>query len=289
MRPHRWTLWVVSVVLTGASIAKAEETTLWQESLEPNLTVVEEQRRNIWSLLSGEPSHAGWVWGLTQANEAVERLPFDPELRFMRGRLLYYLDRWDESARELSLAIELDPDGPFASDAAFDLGVALTRLERFEEAGAAYDAFLEEAPWPLARSIALTNLAETQIARVLLEEALTSFRAAVAAEPGYTLAYFGLAVALDRIGEEAAAQAAMLHGLSIGIGMEQLDDSGVFYVPAWEIHYYRALAHEALGEPELARTQWQLFLSGGGASGPFAARARAHLQALDRQAAGAER
>lgn len=279
MRP--WGVLVALLVLTAGAAARAEEATLWQETLEPCLTEVRGQRRNLWALLGTGADRPGWLWGLTQANEAVRRCPNDAELRFLRGRMLYHLDRWEESVEEYHESIRLDPDGPLAAEAAFDLGVTLTRLGRFSEAAEAYRAFLDESPWPLARSIALTNLAETLMAEGLLQESLGAFRAAVSAEPRYSLAYFGLAVILDRLGEETEALSVMLHGLSVGSGIEQLNDPGVFYVPDCEIHYYRALAYEALGQLSMARTQWQLYLSEGGAAEPFAGRARAHLGRLD--------
>ncbi len=256
----------------------AQETNIWDETLQPASTTVQPIRRQLWALFAPPGMGAPWSSALPLANRAVRLCPDDAELRFLRGRIFYRLDRWNEAAEDLQRVIQMDPEGSFAAEAAFELGVALTRIERFEEATEAYRFFLLESPWPVSRSIALTNLAETLMARDLLDEALSNFRAAVAVEPRYTLAYFGLAVILDRLGEHAAALEAMLHGLSIGRGIEELSNPSVFYVPDWEIHYYRALAHEALGQPYEALEQWRLFLEGGGDGGPVASRGRAHLR-----------
>jgi tetratricopeptide (TPR) repeat protein len=263
-----------------AAPAAAQGSGFWRETVEPGCAVADETRRSLWHIVGHDLDQPTWVVALARASRVVERCPSDPELRFLRARLLYDLGRWEESAAELDEVIALDGGGSFAPEAAFTLGVALTRLGRFEDAARAYRRFLEDAVWPQRRAIALTNLAETIMALDRLDEARELFAAAVAADPTYTLGYFGLAVALDRLGEQGQALAEMLHGLSIGLGLEELLSDAVFYVPDWEIHYYRALAHEALGEPALALTQWQAFLGEGGAGGPYADLARAHAARL---------
>jgi tetratricopeptide (TPR) repeat protein len=206
--------------------------------------------------------------------------PRDAEIRHVRGELLYRLDRFEESARELAEAVRLAPESAAAHEAAFDLGVALTRLERFDEAADAYELFLDESPWPTARAIALTNLAETRMGQGRLEEAMAHYRTAIATQPRYTHGYLGMAVALDRMGDEAAAREAMLTALSTGAGLEELDNPAVFFVPDWEHHYYRALALDVSGRVVEAAAEWQAFLDEGGGSGPYAARVREHLEGL---------
>lgn len=272
---------VALCISLNPSVGNAQERNIWDESIEPASTTAEPMRRQLWASFSTPMMGGSWASVLPLANRAVQLCPNDNELRFLRGRILYRLDRWAEAAADLNAVIESAPEGPFAAEAAFEMGVALTRLERFEEASAAYYLFLRESPWPVSRSIALTNLAETLMARDLLDDALDNFRAAVAVEPRYTLGYFGLAVALDRAGEHAAALEAMLHGLSSGRGIAELSNPSVFYVPDWEVHYYLALAHEALGQPFAALEEWQLFLDGGGDGGPYAARVRDHVRRLE--------
>lgn len=273
-------LFVALAATAHAATAHAQGTSFWAQTLEPGCARSDEARRGLWAIVGSDVDRPTWVLALATATRIAERCPSDAELRFLRARLLYDLSRWEESAAELEAAIALDPQGSFAPEAAFALGVALTRLGRFEDAARAYRRFLDDAVWPQRRAIALTNLAETIMALDRLDEAREVFASAVAADPTYALGYFGLAVALDRIGEQGQALAEMLHGLSIGLGIGELLSDAVFYVPDWEIHYYRALAHEALGEPQLALTQWQTFLYEGGAAGPYAERARAHVARL---------
>lgn len=269
-----------AVLVCHALECEAQEPNLWSESLQPTCAETGPIRRNLWSVVVSRFERSTWVLALTMANRAVTLCQDEPELLFLRARLLYDLGRWEEAVDDLARTIDLDPDGTFSAEASFTAGVALTRLERYEEASRAYRQFLEESVWPRRRSIALTNLAETHMALEQLDVAQELFVEAVAADPSYSLAYFGLAVVLDRIGEQGQALDEMLHGLSTGVGLDDLNSELVFYVPDWEIYYYRALAHEALGQPDLALTQWQSFLDQGGSGGPYADRVLAHIARL---------
>lgn len=278
----RWSVvsLAAAAIVCHALECRAQEPSFWSESLRPSCGETAPLKRNLWSVVVSRFERSTWVVALTMANRAVSLCDDDPEVLFLRARLLYDLGRWDEAVEDLTRAIEVDPDGTFSAEASFTAGVALTRLGRFEEASRAYREFLEESVWPRRRSIALTNLAETHMALEQLDVAHELFAEAIAADPTYTLAYFGLAIVLDRIGEQGQALDEMLHGLSTGLGFEDLNSDLVFYVPAWEIHYYRALAHEALGEPDLALTQWQAFLDRGGNGGPYADQVSARIARL---------
>jgi tetratricopeptide (TPR) repeat protein len=278
------------LALLIATPAWAEEASLWQETLEPTLTEVRPIVFNIERLLvhnaelrrRGLPTDRSVLeQALGLANRACSLRPRDPEIRHLRSRVLYGLERWTDAANDLAEAIRLDPEGPFTHEWAFDLGVALTRLQRWDEAADAYRRFLEECPWPGERSIALTNLGETLMSAGDLEGALVQFRLAVTTAPHYTHAHLGLAVALDRQGDPSGAHSAMLQAMSTGAGLSELESPAVFFVPAWEIFYYRALAAEVTGQVDLARRHWQSFLSEGGQDGPYATRAREHLEALE--------
>lgn len=282
MKRRAAALAVAGAVLLVSDPARGQDAPFWPGMIEPGLSQVAPLRQNLRALMAARADRATQTLGLTVADRALRLVPGDHELMLLRARLLYDLGRYQESTEQLEAIIEDDPEGTFAAEAAMVLGVTLTRLDRFDEASAAYRMFLDEAVWPQRRAIALTNLAETRMALEDLDGALAALRAALAVESDYTLAYFGLAVVLDRMGEQGRARQEMLHGLSVGPGLVELENPDVFYVPDWEIHYYRALAYEALGEPARALTQWQLFLDGGGASGPWAEIVRGHVVRLQR-------
>jgi tetratricopeptide (TPR) repeat protein len=210
---------------------------------------------------------------------AVRGAPLAAEPHFLLGRALYGLERTAEAVAELERARNLDPRAPFLEDLAFLLGVALTRVGEFERAVSEYDRALALGQSREAQAITLSNSAESCMAMGRLEEAIRRYRRAVDLAPGYALGWHGLAVALDRDEQGLRAQQAMAHALAADPGLELVRGESVFFVPAAEIHYYLALAHEAQGRPDLAAAEWQRFLSAVPDS-QFAARARAHLAAL---------
>lgn len=269
----------VSVTLCAGSAA-AQAPTFWPDSIRPGVVYAEGLRDSLRAVVSTPVEVNLHGMGLTMADRALRDLPGDPELTCLRARILYALDRWQEAIDALEPLIAEDPRGAFATEAALVLGVAYTRLERYEDAARAYEVFLAEEVWPRRRAIALTNLGETHIARGQLEEALACFRSALAADSDYSLAYFGLGVVLDRIGEYSRARDAMVHGLASGPGIVELSHPDVFYVPEWEVHYYRALAQEVLGDDGAALVEWRAFLDGGGDSGPYAEIVEQHIRRL---------
>jgi tetratricopeptide (TPR) repeat protein len=260
--------------------ASAQPASFWADSIRPGVAEAESLRRNLRALIAAQVDRATLLLALPIADRAARLSPDDPEIVYLRARILYDLERWREAVEALEPLITAAPRAPLVTEIALVLGVALTRLDRFADAAAAYRVFLDEEVWPLRRAIALTNLAETHIAQEQLQLALDCFREALATDATYSLAYFGMAVALDRLGEQGRAREVMLQGLTVGMGLSELSNPDVFYVPQWEIHYYRALAQEALGQPDRALEEWQAFLEGGGDDGPYAETVRGHLRRL---------
>jgi tetratricopeptide (TPR) repeat protein len=179
---------------------------------------------------------------------------------------------------------------------AFELGVLLTRSSRFEEATAAYaraDALSLDGDTGIARA----NLAETQMLSGDLDAAIAGYSHALERAQqgsGHALAVWGLAVALERSGDHARAVERLQRAFGAGgEGLLVLRGDGVFFVPAYEIHAYEALGHEAraamLATPaeqsaqlRAAATSHRAFLAGAAHAGRLGApmtRAAAHAAA----------
>jgi tetratricopeptide (TPR) repeat protein len=99
-----------------------------------------------------------------------------------------------------------------------------------------------------------------------------------------TLAYLGLAVALDRDGQTRAAREMMQRALALDatasvLAVAQLPNSELFFVPAGDVYYYVGLARAVAGRREEAADAFRQFLAHQPGS-RWAMRAAGHLSEL---------
>ncbi len=104
-----------------------------------------------------------------------------------------------------------------------------------------------------------------------------------------TLAYLGLAVALDRDGQTQAAREMMQRALALDsttsvLAVAELPSSDLFFVPAGDVYYYVGLARSVAGRRDEAVEAFHEFLVHQPAS-RWAAGAKAHLTELERSPA----
>jgi tetratricopeptide (TPR) repeat protein len=198
---------------------------------------------------------------LSRFERARELTPDDPELLFLTGRALSAWQREgggraqhkNAGAIESFLALRaLDPWYE-AETVAFELGILYTREARFREAQAEYERALRLRLEVDGDSAVLGNLAEVTMLAGDLERSVRLYERAVAegSSDQRLLSLWGLAVALDRLGERARAIESAQEALrSDQQPMHVLDHGGVFFVPAHERHYYRGLGF--LAQAQLA-------------------------------------
>jgi tetratricopeptide (TPR) repeat protein len=218
----------------------------------------------------------------------------------------------------------LDPEYQ-ASRVAFELGILHTRGHDFERAAAEYERCLqrtllptEEPPsfrtpedlladrlfGPVPAPTVHYNLGDVTMALGNLPTAIVHYRRAVEEARSSShefrtvlLASWGLAAALDRFGEHAAALEHAREAIRLDAEpMEVLHHPSVFFEPSFEIHYYEALGHTVLGSDvsgelleqaeerrealERGVRSWERFLAEGGDKSPWADVARRHLADL---------
>jgi tetratricopeptide (TPR) repeat protein len=217
------------------------------------------------------------------------------EARLLRGQILAHSAMGEAALRdsvpELRRARDDDRSRALEVEIAAALGIALSRLGRFEEALREYDralALLGGQPGSPARLRSyranyLGNSAEVLMALGRLPEAIARYAQAEALETSELSALhtLGLAVAYDRDGQIEKSREALHRSLTADPAMKAFQSDSVFFVPAGERHYYEALTAEAFGERERAIQSFQLFLRELPKS-RYAARARAHMDALRR-------
>lgn len=250
-----------------ALMAEAEPT-LWEKVREPEATRSERLFRKAERLLVTRPKE-GQIQqfletrrGMVLLLEAeLARSKSDVRLAFALGELYGSLgiDAPEEARRVLEGALARAPDSPLAGMAYFQLGVARGKLGDLEAELAAYDQAIERLWDPEIRANALLNRAETHLMRGALTKAIADYRSAdqLAEAPELSaLAEYGLAVALERSGDLPSALDAVMVARSYWpkeFSFTALDLPSVFFVPAYEIHYYKGIEQLALGR-EKTRT-----------------------------------
>jgi tetratricopeptide (TPR) repeat protein len=198
---------------------------------------------------------------------ARSHVPDDPELLFFHARALALYERPVPGSRRTerrdddAIALyerlrEVAPDHR-VEEVGFELGILYTRVRDYEKAIAAYERSVTHALSDDQTPISYSNMAEVRMMSGDLQGAVADYERAVSLSRSggplhgrsLALSLFGLAVAMDRLGEhggavEKAGDAVSAGGGSIGV----LRSDGVFYEPAAEIHWYEALGHLAMAE-----------------------------------------
>ncbi len=198
---------------------------------------------------------------LADLDRAQRLEPQDPEIVRARIRALLL---WEEpgsvercevgqrTAAAIDAVRELHGLRPeeMGSTSVFELGVLLARLGDYAGAAVEYRRAIALAFDDGERSAAYAQLGEVTMLAGDAAAALPYYRLALAsAGPGRSraLLHFGMAVALDRSGEHAAAVAAAVKAMEVAErSLEVLAPDNVEFEPASERYVYLALANEAL-------------------------------------------
>jgi tetratricopeptide (TPR) repeat protein len=172
----------------------------------------------------------------------------------------------------------------------FRLGIVRSRLGRYRDAAAAYAAVVADGA---ADSAVYSNYAEVLMAGGRLTDAEARYRDAISAANDLgagdrrerahelALAYYGLAVALDRDEQPVAARETMLRALAHDptasvLKVAATPGGDLFFVPEGDILYYLGLAAEVEGRDGDAQAAFRDFLERS-PRGRWARAAEAHL------------
>jgi len=246
-----------SSLLARSSVA---EPTIWQAAKDPRTVTAERLLVRLErKLLAAAAASERPALALQEKREAMALLPAlgeglpEPRLRLLLGRLLLEppADNYAEARRLLEQALAEAPDSALAGSAWFDLGIACAKLGDVACEEAAYTRALDVVWDPNVRAEIHANRADASMVKGDLAAALADYRRAIALGPDVvtlTLAYYGLGVALERSGDLPAALEAMNHGTSLWppyFLTTVLDWPSVFFVPPFDIYYYKALVAQA--------------------------------------------
>ncbi|MBI2894455.1 MAG: tetratricopeptide repeat protein [Deltaproteobacteria bacterium] len=271
----------------------AEEPRFWDQVASPSLLRYQQELRLGRQLLEASDTEGeidpGPRDSLVRAaadhfRRAAVRLPDRVEAHYWLGVARFELGEDEGAVAELLRARAIAPASAFDAEIAFKLGVAYTRMARFEEAVVEYDRALEigldvRRPASLnIRSVALSNKAEVLMGLGRLNESIEAYRMAFDTDDRNFGALWGLACALDRDGQLAPARETASRALGLDPALNDIVGSHVFFVPAYERYYYLGLAFEARGDSAGALAQWQAYVAGAGPEGHWTGQASRHIE-----------
>jgi tetratricopeptide (TPR) repeat protein len=304
MRAAWASLLAVLGLLTGATAtAQARLPGFWERVADPEREKIERLIARAQAELEDRSMGGANVQSVARAVGRLEEvLRYRPRhflASVLLGEAFALQKRQGPAIDQLARACAVAPTSDDEAWCILRLAVEKSKAARFEEALKDYDRHIRLGD---AQPTAYANSAEILMALGRVAEAVERYRAAIRLEemgrPGrrrdesLTLAHYGLAVALDRDEQPAAAREAMAGALAFDAKLHLLDAardgrSDVFFVPAGDVHYYRGLALEVLGRKVEAAEAFRRFVEEQ-PSGRWTKRARAHLEALapERQGAG---
>ena len=290
-----------AVLLIGAGgtagKSKAGKADFWSELARPGhkrFLAAMARGKAIWPAYTSEALPTVVERALAEFRKATVASPKAPEGHFAVGRALYHLGRFKECVASFKRVRKHDPLYPKDRLVAFWLGIAYSKLAKFELAVREYgradrlairQGLSRGLPF---RAMVNANAAEALMALGRLDEAIQRYREAKELGPSSPLTWWGLAVALDRDEQVSKARAALQHVLRLDPEMKNLKQPTVFFIPPGDVHYYYAMGHLGAGKTNLAKKEFETFLKKLPKS-PWAARAREHLAQLGQRWTGASR
>jgi tetratricopeptide (TPR) repeat protein len=308
-----------NVPLSSAGAAASQETsvrrgevhapTVWDRAADPVRDgwehvhrSVGRLRREVDEIESRGPAAVGVQERLTLALHLLELAgaaeASDIRLRYDMGLILSKLEEDERGVTVLENALREAPEHPMAADAYFHLAICYARLGRSVDEIAAWGKYLELGTDPGVRALVLSNRAEAHMIEGNMPIAIEDYRASLALDPSNVAAHWGLAVALDRTGDQAGG----LSEAKIAIGYDPVDRelSRSFFVPPYERHWYEGLGATARAEMiedattsilwwETAVAKWSEYVGAAAEGDRWLPLAKLHLMRCERELASAKK
>ena len=262
MKLHSAPSLAMAVTLVAAAAAADTPPSVWEPASDPAAAEAYELHAHVAARLAGnrtgrveldEIELRAVLPMLQRAGAEKSRYPL---LRFDLGNVYEGLGNHRRAAEIFRGAIADFPDHPIVERAWLYLAMACGHIGDHACERSSYVQVLRIETEDLHRATPTLNLAETQMHLGDLKEAVEGYREALRiagrtpSRDTAPLATWGLAVALDRAGDRAAAEKEARFALeierSMGGNVSLLRSKNVFFVPEWELHWYEGLGAIAL-------------------------------------------
>ncbi|AKT44131.1 tetratricopeptide repeat protein [Chondromyces crocatus] len=307
---QRWLGGLLLGVLWLLPTAVQARPSVWARARDPQ---GEKQRETIRTaerlLLKSEQEEGGLSPQMAQLYLTQARLLYemagvktstDPFLRTRYAGILQELGDYEATTHELEAILRLSPPAPVRSEVYRDLAVCYARLDRHDEEIRAYGEALALEPHAGPRSLLLSNRAEAFMAIGDITQAVAGYRASLALlgtremfSHGVTTLW-GLSVGLDRSGDLESALENIRLARTYDPRDMRINGPGWFYVPSYDVHWYKALGHwqsARAAETGAARVQffgdavasWQAYLDSAPTEDSWAPLARVRLAQCERE------
>ena len=173
---------------------------------------------------------------LSTMEDVLVEEPDKAALHNFYGQILFLAARYDQAAKSLLRALELDP---YFTDAHNNLGAVYNELNRKDDAEREFLLALEDPAYPTPEKARL-NLGVLYATQGRIEETIEQLRTAVEIDPKYYQAHYELASVLDRTGklDEAA---------------REYEVATPAYRSSAEFHYRIGFAYMRLGDVDKAK------------------------------------
>jgi tetratricopeptide (TPR) repeat protein len=277
---------------------------LWQRTRDPETARAEHLSRVIERLLDARrdterDSDLSRDFALAAVAAAdlagAEQLP-GARLQCLLGIALTEAGLYRRAHSVLQRALAQSPQGPLAARCHFVASIAAGHLDQTELELEALTRSIELDFIPTQLARAYCNRGETWMRRGDLARASADFKKGIelGLDPAQqALCYYALAVAQDRNGDTPSAWQALDIALRIHLPLnvyasdDALDLPEVYFLPEYDLHYYKALSRmatarqapddERLEQYERALKHWQAYIEAGEKAGdPWLTQARLH-------------
>jgi tetratricopeptide (TPR) repeat protein len=259
------------------ALAEAHATPLWPELAQP-------RRRHCSAMLEAGAqarAHDQLQQALAVLRDAATACANDREILQALGEALLTGRQYGEARQMLERANVLAREQPATHEGEaallFHLGFAREVTGDLEGAVEAHRALAAMGGLPPPNQYLVHyDLGDELMALGRLGEAIDEYRQAIQLAPDKPIPRLAYAVALDRDGRTDRARAEVGVVLSLDPLLRRLDSEEYVFVPAADVHFYRALAYLERGAIAEARFALRAYLAELG-DGPYARHARVRL------------